>query len=58
MLKMIECIERLVVLRVELPVEISTNLIILSLIDSFCQFIVNFNMKKIHASLPKLLNML
>ena len=48
-LKMIEWIERLVVLEVELLVEMSTNLILQSLLDSFSQFIVNFNMNKIQA---------
>ena len=41
-----------------LPVEMSTNLILKSLVNSFSQFIVNFNMNKIQASLEKLLNML
>ena len=57
-LKMIEWIERLAVLGVELPVEMSTDLILQSLPDSFSQFIVNFNMNKIQTSLPELLNML
>ena len=56
-LKMIKWIERLAVLGVELPVEMSTDLI-QSLLDSFSQFIVNLNMNKIKASLPELLNML
>ena len=54
-LKMIEWIERLVVLRVELLVEMSTYLILQSLLDSFSQFIVNFNMNKIQASHPNML---
>ena len=57
-LKMIEWIDRLAVLGVELPIEMSTDLILQYLPDSFSQFIVNFNMNKIQASLPKLLNML
>ena len=57
-LEMIEWIERLVVLGVELPVEMSTDLILQSLPDSFSQFIVKFNMNKIHASRLELLNML
>ena len=57
-LKMIEWIERLAVLGVELPIEMSTELILQSLLDSFSQFIVNFNMNNIHASLPELLYML
>ena len=57
-LKMIEWIERLAVLGVELPVEMSMDLILQSLPDYFSQFIVNFNMNKIQASLPELLSML
>ena len=45
-LKMIERIERLAVLGVEIPIEMSTNLILQSLTDSFSHFIVNFNMNK------------
>ena len=56
-LKMIEWIKRLTMLGVELPIEMSMDLILQSLPDSFSQFIVNFNMKKIQASLSKLLNM-
>ena len=57
-LKMIEWIERLAALRVELPIEMSMNLILQSHPNSFSQFILNFNMNKIQASLPELLNML
>ena len=57
-LKMIEWIERLAVLGVELPVGMSIDLILQSLLDSFSQFIINFNMNKIQASLLKLPNML
>ena len=57
-LKMIEWIKRLVVFGVELSVEMSIDLILQSLLDSFSQFIVNFNMNKIQASLLKLLNTL
>ena len=57
-LKITEWIERLAVLGVELRVEMNTNLILQSLEDSFSQFIVNFNMNKIHASLSEMLNML
>ena len=57
-LKMIEWIERLVVARVELPVEMSTSLILQSLPDSFSDFIINFNMNKFQTSLSELLNML
>ena len=57
-LKMIEWIERLAVLGVELSIEMSTYLILYSLLDYFSQFIANFNMNKIQASLFELLNML
>ena len=57
-LKMIEWIERLVVLGVDLLVEMRTNLILQSLPYPFYEFIVNFNMNKIQASLSELLNML
>ena len=57
-LKMIEWIERLIVLGVELPVEMSIGLILQSLPDSFSEFIINFNMNKMQTSLPELLNML
>ena len=57
-LKMIEWIERLTMLRVGLPIEMSTELFLQSLLDSFSQFIVTFNMNKIHVSILKLLNML
>ena len=57
-LKMIEWIERLTVLGIKLPVEMSKELILQSLPDPFSLCIVNFNMNKIHASLLELLNML
>ena len=38
--------------------KMSMDLILHSLLGFFSQFIVNFNMNKIHASLSKLLNML
>ena len=57
-LKMIELIERLTLLRVELPIEMRMYLILHSLSNSFSQFIVNFNMNKIQTSLPELFNML
>ena len=57
-LKMMECIERLAVLKVELAIKMSTNLFLQSLLDSFSHFIVNINMNKLHGSLPELLNML
>ena len=46
-LKMIEWIEWSVVLGVEPPIEMSINLNLQSLADSFSQFIVHFNMHKI-----------
>ena len=46
-LKMIEWIERLAMLAVERSVEMSTNLLLQSLLDFFSQFIVNFDMNKI-----------
>ena len=58
LLKMIKWIESLVALEVELLVEMSMDRILQSLLNSFSQFIVNFNMKKIKASLMELLNML
>ena len=57
-LKMIEWIERLTMLRVGLPIEMSTDLFLQSLLDSFSHFIVTFNMNKIYVSILKLLNML
>ena len=57
-LKIIEWIERLAVLGVELLVRMSMDLILQSLSDSFSQFVVNFIVKKIQASLSELLNML
>ena len=46
-LKMIEWIKKLVVLKVGLLVEMSSGLILQSLINSFFYFIINFNMNKI-----------
>ena len=42
-LKMIKWIKKLVVLRRELPIEVSTDLILQSLLDYFSLFIINFN---------------
>ena len=53
-LNMIEWIKRLAMLGVELPVEMSTNLILQYLL-TLSKFIVNFNMNKIMASLLELL---
>ena len=55
---MIEWIDRLSVIGVELLVEKSTYLIIQSLLHSFSQFILNFNINNIETSLLELLNML
>ena len=45
-------------LGIELPIEMSIDLIFQSLLSSFSQFIINFNMNKIQTSLLELLNML
>src|SRR5262249_46745414 len=57
-LKMIEWIRRLDKLGFELSDELSTDLILQSLPDSFNPFILNYNMNKIESSLDELLNML
>src|SRR5262249_7650921 len=57
-LKMIEWIRRLDKLSFELSDELSTDLILQSLPDSFNPFILNYNMNKIESSLDELLNML
>ena len=57
-LKMIEWIERLDALGFSLNKELSVDIILQSLPESFSQFIVNFNMNKIQATLAELLNML
>src|SRR5262249_34040379 len=57
-LKMIEWIRRLDKLGFELSDELSTDLILQSLPDSFNPFILNYNMNKIESSLDGLLNML
>ena len=46
-LKMIEWIEKLRVLKVELLIEMSINFILQSLLESISQLIVNFNFNKI-----------
>ena len=38
--------------------ELSQNLILQSLSDSFSQFVINYHVNKLNISLPKLLNML
>src|SRR5262249_32438872 len=57
-LKMIEWIRRLDKLGFELSDELSIDLILQSLPDSFNPFIMNYNMNKIESSLDELLNML
>ena len=57
-LKMIEWIERLAVLEFKMDKDLSIDLILQSLPDSFSQFIINFHMNKIDVSLAELLNML
>src|SRR5262249_5136674 len=57
-LKMIEWIRRLDKLGFELSDELSTDLILQSLPDSFNPFILNYNMNKLESSLDELLNML
>ena len=57
-LKMINLIERLGQLGFVMDGELSQNLILQSLPDSFSQFVVNFHMNKIDVSLPELHNML
>ncbi|CAH9116573.1 unnamed protein product [Cuscuta epithymum] len=57
-LKMIGLIERLAMIGTKLPENISINLILQSLPDSFENFIVNFNMSNTTVSLPELHNML
>ena len=57
-LKMIEWIERLVVLGFKMDKDLSIDLILQSLPDSFSKFIINFHMNKIDVSLAELVNML
>ena len=57
-LKMIEWIERLVVLGFKMDKDLSIDLILQSLPDSFSQFIINFHINKIDVSLAEQLNML
>ncbi|XP_042408456.1 uncharacterized protein LOC121997857 [Zingiber officinale] len=56
--KMIGLIEKLVNLDLVIPYELSTNNILLSLPSSFDNFVVNFNMNKLEATLEKLVNIL
>ena len=57
-LRMIEWIERLAVLGFKMDKDLSIDLILQSLPDSYSQFIINFNMNKIDVTLAELLNML
>ena len=57
-LKMIEWIEKLTGLGIVLDDNSCVNLILQCLLDSFSQFIMNFNMNKLEVTLFKLLNML
>ncbi|KAM7510984.1 hypothetical protein LguiB_009859 [Lonicera macranthoides] len=57
-LKMIGYIEKLGQLGFVMDHELSMDLVLQSLPDSYSQFIMNFNMNKIQCSLPELLNML
>ncbi|KAG6474241.1 hypothetical protein ZIOFF_068166 [Zingiber officinale] len=56
--KMIGHIEKLVKLYLVIPHELSTDIILLSLPSSFDNFVVNFNMNKLEATLEELVNML
>ncbi|KAG6532462.1 hypothetical protein ZIOFF_006307 [Zingiber officinale] len=55
---MIGLIERLLNFDLVIPHELSTNIILLSLPSSFENFVVNFNMNKLEATLEELVNML
>ena len=57
-LKMIEWIEKLIGLGMVLEDNLCVDIVLQSLQDSFSQFIMNFNMKKLEVTLPKLLNIL
>ncbi|XP_017980986.1 PREDICTED: uncharacterized protein LOC108663015 [Theobroma cacao] len=57
-LKMIRLIERLGQLGLVMDHELSIDLVPQSLLDSFSQFVLNFHMNRLEATLPKLLNML
>ncbi|KAG6522939.1 hypothetical protein ZIOFF_020096 [Zingiber officinale] len=56
--KMIGLIEKSVNLDLVIPHELSTDIILLSLPSSFDNFVVNFNMNKLEATLEELVNML
>ena len=57
-LKMIGLIEKLTGLGVALDNELSVDLVLQSLPNSYDQFVVNFNMNQFETKLPELLNML
>ncbi|MCR4790616.1 MAG: DDE-type integrase/transposase/recombinase, partial [Treponemataceae bacterium] len=57
-LKVIDLITRLSQLGFAMDSELSQDLILQSLPDSFSQFVVNYHMNKLNSSLPELLNML
>ena len=57
-LKMIDLIEQLEKLECKIGKELSQDLILQSLPESFSQFIVNFNMNKMNCDLHEMLNML
>ena len=58
MLKMINLIEKLARLSFLMDHELSVDLVLQSLPPSFSQFVLNYNMNKLEASLPELSNML
>ena len=57
-LKMLGYIERLASLGFAMDVELSEDLILQSLPDSYASFILNYQMNKITTSIPELINML
>ncbi|KAJ7957425.1 Zf-CCHC domain-containing protein [Quillaja saponaria] len=57
-LKMIGHIEQLNEIGFNLDTELCTYLILQSLSDTYLQFVMNFHMNKLEASLPELVNML
>ncbi|KAG6503295.1 hypothetical protein ZIOFF_035606 [Zingiber officinale] len=56
--KMIGLIEKLLSLDLVIPHKLSTDILLLSLPSSFDNFVVNFNMNKLEATLEELVNML
>ncbi|WRX17143.1 hypothetical protein QQP08_009630 [Theobroma cacao] len=57
-LKKIELIERLGQLGLAMDHELSIDFVLQSLLDSFSQFVLNFHMNRLEATLTELLNML